>query len=70
MGKQIDFETSLHKLEEIVSRLETGDLSLDDSIHLFEEGMKLSAECRTILEKAKQKITTLTEQGEGLSEDE
>ena len=64
MSEKKDFETSLHQLEDVVARLESGELSLDDSIRLFEEGMKLSTDCRKTLETAKQKIETLTAPGE------
>lgn len=55
------FEENINRLEEIVKILEQGDTSLDDSIALFEEGVKLSGECNKTLEGAKQKITMLTD---------
>ena len=61
MSKGTDFEKSLKELEEIVSRLESGDITLDESMALFERGMKLSGDCRKALETAKQKIIMLTE---------
>lgn len=61
MSKNTDFEESLKELEEIVSKLEGGDITLDESMALFERGMKLSGDCRKTLETAKQKIITLTE---------
>lgn len=61
MNKEINFEKSLDELEKIVARLESGDISLDDSIKLFERGMELTNECRKTLENARQKIITLTE---------
>ena len=61
MSKGTDFEKSLKELEEIVSRLESRDITLDESMALFERGMKLSGDCRKALETAKQKIITLTE---------
>lgn len=61
MNKEINFEKSLDELEKIVARLESGDISLDDSINLFERGMELTNECRKTLENARQKIITLTE---------
>ncbi len=64
MSESMNFETSLHKLEEIVARLENGELSLNESIRLFEKGIQLSADCRKTLETAKQKITLLTDAGE------
>lgn len=53
------FETSLSKLEEIVRHLEKGDLSLDDSLKAFEEGIKWSRICEQRLTEAKGKIETL-----------
>ncbi len=55
-----DFESNLTELENIVKQLEDGDCSLEDSIELFEQGMKLSRDCAKQLETAKQKITLLT----------
>ncbi len=63
--EKADFESSLKMLENIVSKLETGDCSLEESITLFEKGIKLSEECSKCLETARQKIFTLTEAEEG-----
>ena len=62
MSKNTDFEKSLDELENIVEQLQNGDISLDESIKLFERGIKLSDECRKTLETARQKITSLTEE--------
>ena len=59
------FEDSLTKLEEIVAQLERGDLSLEDSVRLFEEGTRLSAECRKQLEEAEGKVEMLAKQRDG-----
>ena len=59
------FEESLTKLEEIVANLERGDLSLEDSVKLFEEGTRLSAECRKQLEEAEGKVEMLVKQRDG-----
>ena len=56
-----NFETSLKELEDIVSKLESSNISLDEAILLFESGVKLSDRCRKILENAERKIKTLTE---------
>ncbi|MBR5223003.1 MAG: exodeoxyribonuclease VII small subunit [Clostridia bacterium] len=56
-----NFETSLKELEDIVSKLESSDISLDEAILLFEKGVNLSDRCRKILENAERKIKTLTE---------
>lgn len=57
--KNINFEESMKRLEEIAAELEKGDLDLDTSVSKFEEGMRLSKECSDILEKAERKITML-----------
>ena len=48
----MDFEKKLNRLEEIVGKMENGDLSLDDSLKMFEEGVKLSRECNSQLAQA------------------
>ncbi|MBR2176468.1 MAG: exodeoxyribonuclease VII small subunit [Clostridia bacterium] len=57
--KKFDYEKSVERLEEIVSKLEDGNLSLEESMKLFEEGTKLSAACYDVLKKAEQKITDI-----------
>lgn len=60
-----NFENQMEKLEQIVVQLEKGDLSLDESVTKFEEGIKISKECNKILEDAEKKITILVnEDGE------
>jgi exodeoxyribonuclease VII small subunit len=59
------FEESLKQLETIVGRLERGDLPLEESIKLFEEGMKLSTDCKTQLENAEGKVQILMRQRDG-----
>jgi exodeoxyribonuclease VII small subunit len=60
-----DFEVHLTALESVVERLERGDLSLEESMRLFEEGMKLSSACKQELEAAEGKIQILIEQRNG-----
>lgn len=55
----MDFEKKLGRLEEIVDKMEEGDLSLENSLQLFEEGIKLSRECATQLDQAEQKVKVL-----------
>jgi exodeoxyribonuclease VII small subunit len=55
------FESDLKKLEDVVERLERGDLTLDDSVKLFEEGVKLSNACKAELDKAEGKIQVLVQ---------
>ncbi len=50
---------SLQRLEAITTSLENNEIGLEDSIKLFEEGVKLSKECLTVLEKAELKVTLL-----------
>ena len=61
--KKLTFEKALARLEEIVSRLEAGDASLDESLKLFEEGAKLSSQCSAMLDKAEQKVSMLENSG-------
>jgi exodeoxyribonuclease VII small subunit len=53
------FEEAFKKLEEIVNQLESGQATLEKSLELFEEGIKLSKICRTKLDNADQKIKEL-----------
>lgn len=60
--KSYPFEASLEKLESLVEQMESGDLSLDESLKLFEEGIKLTRECQHALASAEQKVNQLMEQ--------
>jgi exodeoxyribonuclease VII small subunit len=60
-----NFEESLKKLETIVGQLEQGDLALEDSLKLFEEGVTLSATCKQELEAAEGKVQMLVKQRDG-----
>ena len=60
-SNNFDFEKSIKELEEIAKSLENEQISLDESIALFEKGVLLSKDCSEYLENAKQKIVTLTE---------
>ncbi len=55
----MDFEKKLNRLEEIVAKMEAGDVSLEESLKFFEEGVKLSRECNSQLSQAEQKVKTL-----------
>jgi len=59
------FEDSLKQLETIVGQLEKGDLPLEESLKLFEEGMRLSAVCKEELEAAEGKVQILLKQRDG-----
>ncbi len=58
-GKKLDFEKSLGRLEEIVKHLEKGDMPLNDSLKLFEEGTALLSSCNQMLDEAEQKVVKL-----------
>jgi exodeoxyribonuclease VII small subunit len=60
-----NFEDRLTALESVVERLERGELSLDESVRLFEEGVKLSEACKKELEAAEGRIQVLVERGRG-----
>ncbi len=65
MSDAPEFETALKKLEEIVRKLENGDLSLDSALELFEEGVKLSRFCHTKLEQAERRVEVLLKDASG-----
>jgi len=54
-----DFENSLEELEKLVTAMEEGDLSLEESLQAFEKGIKLTRDCQTALQKAEQKVQVL-----------
>ncbi|MFT7129912.1 MAG: exodeoxyribonuclease VII small subunit [Gammaproteobacteria bacterium] len=60
--KSIDFEQALDQLEELVEDMENGDLTLEESLKAFEEGIKLTRECQTALSEAEQKVQMLIEE--------
>ena len=64
-AKKPDFEKSLGRLEEVVRRLESPQLSLDDAMKLFEEGVELSRECQKQLEEAEGKVEILLKKADG-----
>jgi exodeoxyribonuclease VII small subunit len=59
------FEESLKKLETIVEQLEKGDLPLEQSLKLFEQGVDLSSVCKKELDEAEGKVQTLIKQRDG-----
>ena len=59
------FERSLEELETIVNRIESGDLPLEESLELFERGVKLSRKCRERLANAERRIEVLTKDADG-----
>ena len=65
--KGVDFERALDELEKLVERMEEGELSLEESLKLYERGMELSKACQKALDAAEKRIRILSEQ-DGKSE--
>lgn len=63
--KKMNFETSIQRLEEIVTRLERGEAPLEESLALFEEGAGLLRGCTQLLDQAEQKVTLLMAGADG-----
>lgn len=61
----VKFEQAMARLETIVSELEKGDLSLDESLRIFEEGIKLSKTCLKMLDDAERKVEILIQDKDG-----
>ena len=59
------FEASMSELEEVVGKLENGDITLDDSLKLFEQGIKLAKACQKKLDEAEKKVKILTADSNG-----
>lgn len=59
MEKDIKFEKAMARLEEIVEALEKGELSLEDSLKIFEEGIRLSQVCMSKLDEAEKRVEIL-----------
>ncbi|HVO76821.1 MAG TPA: exodeoxyribonuclease VII small subunit [Candidatus Bathyarchaeia archaeon] len=62
MARKVSFEEALGRLDEIVKRLEEGDVPLEESMKLYEEGMRLGSLCRRILSEAEERMKQLTEE--------
>ncbi|MBX5478330.1 MAG: exodeoxyribonuclease VII small subunit [Pyrinomonas methylaliphatogenes] len=65
MSKELDFESALAQLEQIVRELERGDLPLEKSLELFEQGVRLSRECQERLSEAERRIEILLQDANG-----
>jgi exodeoxyribonuclease VII small subunit len=63
--KELKFESALNRLEQIVDKLESGEVDLDDSIKLFEEGMEMVKFCSHKLEEVKRKVEVLVKKENG-----
>jgi len=59
------FEASLHTLEEVVERLESGELTLEESLACFEQGVKSAARCRQLLREVELKVELLVQDRDG-----
>ena len=64
--KKKSFEEALAKLEQITKELEEGDLSLEESLKYFDEGVKLAEQCNSKLNDAQKKIEILLKKNDGL----
>ena len=62
MSSKFDFNEGLSQLEEIIGKMESGDLSLEESLKYFEKGVKLHRQCHSALSSAEQRISVLSEQ--------
>ena len=69
MQKKVKFEEAMAKLDSVVSKIESGGLTLDESIAAFEEGVKLIKICNESLESAENKVRLLTENSDGTVSD-
>ncbi len=69
--KELKFEDAIKRLEEIVKQMEGGELSLEESIKVFQEGMELAGYCNKKLDEAETKINVIAKglQGEMIEED-
>ncbi len=67
-GEDVDFEGALSRLEDLVGELERGELSLEDSLRRFEEGVRLVRRCSEQLKSAELRIRQLEEGTDGVSE--
>ena len=60
--KKNNLESTINRLKEISDKIENDNLNIDESINLFEEGMKLTKDCRDILENAELKVQKIIEE--------
>jgi len=63
--EQLSFEAALAELEQVVAKLERGDVALEDSIKLYERGAALKAHCEAKLKDAEEKVAAITLDGDG-----
>ena len=70
MKNENNFQEKMDKLEKIVAELEKGDLTLENSLTKFEEGMKISKDCNDLLKNAEKRITIMLENDGNLEEED
>lgn len=61
-NKEFSFENSLAELEQLVTKMESGELALEESLQAFEQGIKLTRQCQEALTQAEQRVQLLLEQ--------
>ncbi len=64
MISQLSFEEAYEELEEIVAKLESGNLPLEEAVELFERGRRLSDHCQKVLDEAELRVNKITDDGE------
>jgi exodeoxyribonuclease VII small subunit len=62
--KKLDYEASIAELESLVARLEQGDISLEESLKLYESGVLITRDCQEALQNAEQKVQMLLKQSD------
>ena len=67
-NKEISFEASMHSLQKLIEKLESGSTSLDEMVQLYEEGIKLTHACKSKLAVAEERISTLVNKKNKLKE--
>lgn len=70
MSKDVTYEQSLKELEDVVKRLETGNLSLEESLQLYERGVSLTKYCTGLLDQAERRILILSKNQAGELQEE
>ena len=69
-AEELSYEKAFGELEGVVRKLDAGDLSLDESLALFERGQTLAARCTSLLDQAELKVKQLVPAGEGYVEED
>lgn len=69
MNKNMTFEQALERLEEIVQKLESGNVSLDESIEIYQEGIMLSKQCSGMLQEAEGKVMAIVNKEQDVIEE-